>query len=150
MINFAAESYSTELLIEMTPLWARHHKEVEQIRGMTLEPNLSMYAALSAAGVLRIFTARQEKELVGYQVFTITKHPHFKDMTQATMDILYLSPAARLGWMGYHFLKFVDDEFRKEGVNLLFRGISARHDFGPVLERIGYDLVDYIFLRRLS
>lgn len=149
MIEFAAELYSDALVKEMLPLWIEHHREVRQI-AIVLDPHMEMYQALALAQVLRIYTARQGTSLVGYQVFTITTHPHFRKMKQAVMDILYLSPESRLGWMGYSFLKFVDAELKKEGVNLMFRSISARNDFSPLLERMGYQLVDLNFMRRLS
>lgn len=146
MIEFAAESYSEALVQEMMPLWIEHHGEVRQIEA-ALDPHIDMYRALAAAQVLRIYTARSESKLVGYQVFTITTHPHFKDRIQAVMDLLYLSPEARLGWMGYKFLTFVDEELRKEGVHLMFRAIAAKNDFGPLLERMGYRLADLSFMR---
>lgn len=149
MINFAAEQYSDQLMTEMKPLWVQHHNEIQQIRGAVLDPNLQMYQALASAGVLRIFTARREAGLVGYQVFTITSLPHFKEIKQAVMDILFLSPDARLGWMGYYFLKYADTELQKEGINVMFRAISARKDFGKILERMGYELCDLVFMRRI-
>lgn len=151
MINFAVELYSDALIQEMMPLWQDHHKEIQQIRGVKLEPQLLMYQCLATAGILRIYTARNETlALVGYQVFTITDHPHFKGTKQAMMDILYLSPESRLGWMGYQFMRYVDNELKLEGVHLMFRSISARHDFGTVLERLGYELVDLNFMRRVN
>lgn len=149
MIEFAAETYSQVLIEEMMPLWVKHHHEIQQIPGVELKPNFMMYQSLALANVLRIYTARNGKNLAGYQVFTVINHPHFKDKVQAVMDILYLSPESRLGWMGSMFIKFVDTELRKEGVHLTFRAISARKDFGPVLERQGYELTDLMFMKVL-
>lgn len=148
MIEFAAETYTDNLIQEMIPLWREHHNENRQITE-ALDPHLAMYQALGVAGVLRIYTARRDGLLVGYQVFTVTAHPHFKERKQAVMDILYLSQESRLGWMGYKFLKFADEEIIREGVSFMFRSIDARHDFGTMLERMGYSLADLNFMRAL-
>lgn len=150
MIEFAAELYSEQLITEMMPLWRDHHKEIPQVREASVNPNLEMYKILASAHVLRIYTARRDFTIVGYQVFTVTIHPHFRELKQAVMDLLYLSPDERLGWMGYMFMKFVDEELKKEGVHLMFRAISARHDFGTILERMGYQLCDLNFSRRIN
>src|SRR5690349_2940560 len=42
-----------------------------------LAPNWSAYKHLEDAGVLRIFTAREDGALVGYAVFLVQKHLHY-------------------------------------------------------------------------
>lgn len=133
----------------MIPLWEEHYKETASKNYGALDPDLTIYDALAAQGLLRVFTAREDLLLVGYQVFFVTHHPHHKDQIQAEQDILYLSRAQRVGLNGYQFLKFCIDELRREGVHVICQRISARNDFGRLLERLGFELEDLVYSRRL-
>lgn len=146
---FAHELYSAELVEEMLPLWKAHNDEVPGIKDIPLEPNLSVYEDMDRAGILRIFTVRDNVSLHGYQVMMVSAHPHSKNSIQAVQDILYICPAARKGMTGYRFIKWCCDQLRNEGVQVVYQYIDARNDFGHLLERIGYRLQDLSYARRL-
>jgi hypothetical protein len=52
--------------------------------------------------------------------------------------------------MGGRFIKWCDEQLRAEGVAVVYHHIKAAHNFGPMLERFGYELVDLIYSRRLN
>lgn len=144
---FDSEPYSFALASEMMPLMVEHFKETKVLDGITFNPDLQIYANLHTAGVLRIFTARISGKLVAYQVFFVMRHPHSRDSVQANQDILYVDKPYRKGWFGYRFIKYCSDKLLSDGVQVVFQRISAKHDFGPVLERMGYRLIDLTFAR---
>ena len=58
---------------------------------IALNPDWEQYALLDQAGILRVFTARDNKELVGYCVLVmISKSIHHKDHTFASTDVIYM------------------------------------------------------------
>lgn len=147
-MNFAREPYSPQLVSDMMPLWERHQEETAAYPEISLNPDIAIYERSDALGTLRVFTAREEGKLVGYQVFFVMPHPHSRQSLQANQDIVYLEPEMRRGLAGYKFLKWCSDQLLEEGCEVVFQHINARHDFGPVLQRMGYKLVDLVYGRK--
>jgi len=148
-IIFQAEPLTNRLLSEVLEYGKDHLKEVGSFKDM--EPNVweEWYGHVAASGGLRIFTARNG-QLVGYAVFFVSPHRHFRDVMQATQDLIYLAPTARRGLTGLIFLRWCDEQLRDEGVELVYQYSSDSHDIGPVLKRIGYDSVQVLWARKLS
>lgn len=148
-MQFASEDYSNDLIKEMFPLWKAHHEEIAGGHYGPLDPDLRVYERCFAVGTLRIFTVRVAGALQGYQVFMVSPHPHSKRSLQAVQDILYIAPQARRGLCGYRFIKWCGEQLKREGVKIIHQHISARHDFGRILYRLGYDLEDLVFSKNL-
>lgn len=147
---FKREHYSQELMAEMAPLWSEHHAETANKFYGPLDPHLEMYEKCDLAGVIRFFTVRHQGRLVGYQVFIVSEHLHSRDMVQATQDILYLKPEHRRGLVGYRFLKWCMNQLKEDGIAVVHQVISARNDFGKILERMGYQLEDMTYSKLLQ
>lgn len=150
MVEFARTEYSKNLIQEMLPIFADHFEQIAHYKDIKLDPDFEVYANCWNAGMLRIFTARNEGELCGYAVFFVRSNPHYKASIQATQDILFLTKAMRTGLTGFKFIKWCDDQLREDGVQAVYHHVKVARDFGKVLERIGYKLVDLIYSRRLD
>jgi len=155
-MRFALEPYSEELVREMRPLWEEHHDEIPQL-DMPLDPDLETYDLMQKSGTLRIFTARLggaadawDSMLVGYQIFFVMNHPHRRYSLEATQDILYLEPEVRKGIVGVKFIRWCDEQLKAEGVKTIFHQISAKNDFGKIFTRMGYELMDLTYARRVA
>lgn len=149
-MRFALEPYSEKLVQEMRPLWDMHHAEIPQL-GMKPDPNLTVYSQVAKNGALRIFTARigamRESVLAGYQVFFVMLHPHRRYSLEASMDMIWLDPEVRKGLVGVKFIRWGDKQLVKEGVKVIHRQISTEKDFGNILRRGGYRLMDLTYAR---
>lgn len=152
--SFALEPLSKDLFDETLPLLMAHYEEIAHFKDIPLKPDQATYAAVASVGALRVYTVRESvwKTLIGYAVFFLRQNIHYATSLQAVQDILYLAPSARGKLVGFRFIKWCDEELRKEGVQVVMHHVKAREDldFGPMLERIGYELVDRIFARRLD
>lgn len=148
-MRFQQEPYSDMLIAEMRPLWSTHDKEIPQL-GIKFDPDLKAYRQMYMQNALRIFTARIAELLVGYQVYFIGYHPHRRGSLEATQDVLYLDPEVRQGLAGYKFVKWCDRELEKSGVKAIHHPIDAQHDFGPILERMGFRLTDLTYSRKVE
>lgn len=142
---FAREAVTALLIEEIKPLLKEHHKEIPGVESVPFDPDYEMYFRLEKSGILRVFTLRDGPTLCGYQVFMVIKHPHSKDSLQANQDILYLKPAVRKGLLGYRFVKWCSEQLRNENVKVIYQHISARNDFGHLLERMGFKLQDLVY-----
>lgn len=148
-MKFKREQFSTDLFAEFLPLLTAHYKEVAHYQDIPLEPSVDGYRALADSGALRIFTARdEENDLVGYAVYFLKYNLHYQSSLQAGQDILYVRPDSR--GIGARLIKWCDEQLKAEGVQVVYQHVKAAHNFGPMLERQGYELVDLLYARRLD
>ncbi len=142
-----AREQMRDVLDEIKPLLTKHWEEIAHYQDIPLDPNWAGYAAASIAGSLRIFTVREDKVLIGYAVFFIG-NLHYKSTKIATQDILFVLPEHR-GLTGARLIKYCDEQLKAEGAQAVYHHVKKAHDFGPLLERMGYEAVDVVYGRRL-
>jgi GNAT superfamily N-acetyltransferase len=149
MHSFRREKVSEQLFEELMPLFAVHHAEVDHYKEIPLSVNTKRYLELEEAGTLRVFTARLESgQLVGYAFFFVSYPLHNAGSLQAVQDAIFIHPNHR-GQKG-SLVAWCDEQLKDEGVQVVYQHIKASHNFGPMLERLGYELVDLIYGKRLT
>lgn len=147
-MRYQREPVTHDLIEEMFPLLRLHYEEIAKFKDIPLEPDQESYIALDKAGIVRAFTARDEANtLQGYAVFFVKHNLHYKSSLQAVQDVLYVNPTSR--GFGAKFILWCDKELQREGVQAVYHHVKSEHNFGPLLERMGYELVDLIYTRRL-
>lgn len=148
-ITFNREPAET-VFSELVPLLSKHYNEIAIHCGEPLEPDWDLYRKLDEGGFLRVFTARdsfRDNELVGYSVFIVRPHQHSRQSLQAFSDLLYILPESR--GFGVEFLLYIENMLRKDGAKVIYNSVTPYCDYSPMLERMGYDLVDKVYARRL-
>ena len=148
-VAFAREPLTSALLDEALPLLRAHWAEIAHYPDIPLEVDAQTYERSEAAGIVRCFTARTAGALVGYALFFVRHAPHYASSLQAVQDVVYLAPAVR-GGTGFRFIAWCDAQLAAEGVQAVYHHVKRAHDFGPLLERQGYALVDLIYAKRLD
>ncbi len=131
---------------DIEPLLVKHWEEIARFKDMPLDPHWAGYYAAEANGVLRVFTARRDGALLGYGVF-FKGNLHYISSLIFTQDIFFVLPQNR-GLVGARLLMFCDEQLSAEGAQAVYHHVKKSHDFGPVLERMGYEAVDTIYGRR--
>jgi GNAT superfamily N-acetyltransferase len=148
MISFKKER-AQDCFEEARPLLEEHWLEIAHYKDIILDPDYEAYKASEDAGFVRCYTSRDESgKLVGYALYFVRTNPHYRTSIQASQDILFVSKNHR--GMGGRFIKWCDEQLRSEGVQVVYHHIKQAHNFGPMLERFGYELVDLIYARRLN
>lgn len=137
----------TSIYEEMRPLLQQHYDEIAHYKDIPLEPDVEGYKRIEELGNLRMFTVRDDNELIGYSIFFIKHNLHYKSSIQAIQDIVFIRKDRR--GQGREFLQWCDNELKSEGVDVVYHHVKAAHNFGPLLVRQGYELVDYIYGKRL-
>lgn len=149
-LSFAQEHFSPALWAELLPLLAEHWQEIAHYPDIPLAVEQATYDAADAAGLVRLYTARDTSgALLGYACFFVRPNPHYATSLQASQDVLFLHPSAR-GGSGARFIAWCDEQLQAEGVQAVYHHVKSAHNFGPLLERMGYQLVDLIYARRLD
>lgn len=139
MTDFAFETVA-QCRKDIVPLLQQHWEEVELHReGRPLEPDWDKYEAMDAAGKLATITVRKAGELVGYAVFFIDHHIHYKSTRMAVNDVVFLRKDCR-GIVGAKLLMTAEAllQARFPGRLHIIWHIKPHIDWSPILERLGY------------
>ena len=124
-----------------------HYREVFGRGGFN--PDWIKYDQAERAGRFRVYTARVNGQVVGYAGFFLRQCTHSKATKEAVQDSLYIAPEHR-GGAGSEFIAWCDEDLRKDNVQVVYHHVNVRHDFGNMLKRQGYELVDYVYAKRLD
>lgn len=138
-----------DIFEEIIPLTLKHWREIAPDNSIPPDPDFERYALLEDSDGLRCFTVRDDnEELVGYAVFFLYKHQHSRNVLQAVSDLIFIDPAKRGG--GHTFLKWCDEKLKEDGAKLIYYGVSTKLDFGLMLERRGYNMVNVIYSKKVD
>ena len=147
-ITYKQERLAT-VYAEMFPLLERHYFEISSDLDIPLSPDQDCYYNMENAGVLRIYTSRDlDYKIIGYAVFFVRHNPHYKTSLQAVQDVLYIDPDCR--GFGADFISWCEAQLKLEGVQKVFHHVKVKHNWGKLLERMGYDHVEHIYAKRLD
>ncbi len=139
MFTIAVEQYSAELIAEIQPLIQLHYDEIALNKEhIPLDPDWDAYQFLADSNRMLIVAAREDGVLVGYAVFFITQHIHYKSTKVANNDILYLHPDYRYGKKGIRLIKDSETACRHRGVDKILWHIKFAKDFRNIFYRLGY------------
>lgn len=148
-----ARERAPDLWDEIIPLLKEHWREIAFYQDLPLDPDVDAYNAMEEAGGLRCYTLRMCGELIGYAIYFVRRSLHYKSSLQASQDVLFILPQYRNSRYGLRLIEFADNELREEGVQVVYQHVKVTksiHDFGPLLARIGYTVMDRIHARRLD
>lgn len=149
MVAFARE-HVDDVIDEIQPLLNEHWLEIASYPDIPFNPNYDQYRLAETSGQLRIFTARSDDRLIGYAIYLVSPALHYWQSLQAKQDVLYLLPAHRNGRVGWRLIEFADESLRRDGVQVVHQHVKIAHNFGPLLERLGYTRLEYLYWRRLD
>ena len=149
-VSFAQE-FLDDVIDEIKPLLVLHWAEIavrqERIK---LNPDWPKYEALEAQGALRIFTARELGQLVGYFVTIVGPGLHYKDHLFAENDVIFLKSSHRKGLTGVKLMKFAEACLRQDGVSVLQINTKTHQAFDPILKRLGFECFERNYSKWIS
>jgi GNAT superfamily N-acetyltransferase len=150
-ISIKQENLDT-FIDEAMPLFELHYAEIAHYQDIPLDVDIDRYRAIEAAGGLRVYTARTpEGWLIGYAVFFVAPHPHYRGSIQASNDVVYIEPEFRLGRVGLALLHHCEKFLRDEGVQVFLHHVKNKHPkLGRIIEHMGYEPMDTIYVKRLD
>lgn len=137
-----------DIIDELDPLFEKHYKEIAHYQDIPKDMDIDQYDFIEKHGFLKVYTCRHVSgALVGYAIFFVKTNIHYKGSLQANQDILFIDPKHR--GFGKSFIKYCDDELTKLGVQVVYHHVKLSHNWGALLERMGYEAIETIYGRRL-
>ena len=138
------------IMDEAMPLFYEHWREISHYLDIALEPDREIYAKAAEMGMLKVFTAREDGVLIGYAAYMVRANIHYKSSIQAQQDVLFVTKEKRRGTVGMRLIAYADKCLAKMGVQVVVQHVKVAHNFGPLLERLGYEHVEHIYTKRLD
>lgn len=136
---------------DIKPLIEKHWELVALNKGaIKLNPDWEQYAKLDQSGLLRIFTARHDNQLVGYCVLVVSQSLHYKDHIFANNDVTFVLPEYREGQTGYKLIKYAEDYCKENNVSLLNINTKVHIPFDSLMTSMNYTLIERIYSKLLK
>lgn len=149
-MKLAVETLSERLIAELLPLISNHYKEISHNPDIPLRPNWEVYRQMEEIGIFKAFVARDNfGGILGYVGCLTAPALHYMDSLQTNVDVIYLDPSHRGKMLGVKMIKFMEAELEKDGVQAIHFHVKLKHDFSPMLIRMGYENVEYVSSKRL-
>lgn len=139
-----------DILRDGEALFPHHWDEIAIYRDCPLDLDHARYAALEQAGVLVSFGARDKSgQLVGYAVFILMRHLHYRTTLFAMNDAVFVAPTHRAMGLGVRLIRFAEQHLKERGVKRVTLHIKPTKDWSPMAERLGYQKDDITMSKEL-
>lgn len=145
-----AEADPAEFIHELQRLIPEHYDELCVTKDFPLMPDYEAYGRLQVAGMLRCITVRNDDELIGYAIFIVQPHLHYKSCKTAFEDIYFLKKEYRQGRTGIRLFQFAEGVLKEHGVNRIIMHTKVHLDNSKLFEYLGYKHTDKLFTKIIS
>lgn len=149
--QFARENYAT-VVEDIQRLLPLHHDEVALDKdAIPLDPDLPKYQVLDERGLIVIYTVRTEEcRLVGYAIYAVHLHLHYKTTKVAVSDLVFVEKEHRNFGAGSGLMAFVEDDLRAQGVVVMRTSTKAAHpQLAMLVQSRGHEVAEVIYTKRL-
>lgn len=129
-----------------------HYKEISFFSDFAYKfnPDIEQYKALEKHNLLFIFCAYDvDGSIIGYNIYTVSNHPHCKNQKVAIQDLFFVKPEFRKQGIGLGLIKEAEEYFGHIGVNFIIQAASVKKDFSSLLLNRGYKLLDILYIKEL-
>ena len=136
-----------DFIPEMEKIFPEHYEELCVTKEYPYEPNYEAYRNLANAGMLRTITCRADGELVGYIIFIIAPHLHYKSCITASEDVYFIKKEYRRGRVGIRLFQYAEQVLKDRGINRIILHTKVHLDNSRLFEYLGYKNSDKIFTK---
>jgi len=114
-----------------------------------LAPDYDAYRRLAEAGMLRCITVRADEEVIGYAIFIIQPHLHYRTCKTAFEDIYFIRKEYRKGKIGIRLFQYAEQVLKGIGVQRIIMHTKVHLDHSRLFEYLGYKWTDKLFTKIL-
>jgi len=155
-VIYRSEPFSS-IAGEGAQLFHKHYLEASANLNEPLNVNWDMFRKLEKAGLEVCVTARHTGRLIGYAVYILIPHMHYKHLSIADSDVFFIDPRYRRGWVGIRLFQAAEGGLAVRGV----KGVGQRvklhvepgrggRDLGVMFRYLGYKAVETNYRKRIG
>jgi GNAT superfamily N-acetyltransferase len=148
-VRYIVEDPAT-FIEELQHIIPAHYDELCVTKDFPLAPDYEAYGRMYNAGMLKCITARDDEGLIGYAIFIVQPHLHYKTCKTAFEDIYFLRKEHRLGRTGIRLFQFAEEALRADGVDRIIMHTKIHLDNSRLFEYLGYKHTDKLYTKILS
>jgi len=126
-----------------------HYEELSVTKTFPLDPDWEAYKQILDAGRLKFVTCKEDGKLIGYIIFFVMPHLHYKTCLTAFEDIYFLKKEYRKGRVGIRMFQFAEKMLKEQGVQRILYNTKVHSDNSSLFEYLGFKLVDKVFTKLL-
>jgi len=126
-----------------------HYEELSVTKEFPLDPDWDAYKSLLDINRLKFITCKDNEELIGYIIFFIAPHLHYRTCLTAFEDIYFLKKEYRKGRTGLKLFQFAEKTLKNQGINRVIYNTKVHSDNSALFEYLGYKFVDKVFTKLL-
>ncbi len=116
-----------------------------------LDVDVAVYEAMEKANSLMILTVRDDGRLIGYSVYIVRPHPHYRTTKWALSDLFWITPKKRGAGVGKRMFEAAEMELRKMGVVVMNTYHKLAHpEAGPLLESLGHEPIEMTYQKVIA
>ena len=144
------QEFLTAIRKELESLLVDHWKEIALNQDVIkLNPDWDTYEVLEQEGTLKVFTVRDDKNLIGYFAVFCRPHIHYKDHVFAYNDVVFLKAEYRKAGVGAELLRFAEKWLKEDKISVLVVNTKRHKPFDSLLENLGYNHTENIYTKLL-
>ena len=144
MISYDIEKLAS-IRKDIEPLLLLHWEEIALDKDkIHLDVDWDSYQRLEDNGNLIIITVRINSELIGYALWFVREHLHYKNTKWAYNDVIFLKKEHRSHGLGGHLIRVCEDLLKEMKVDKIQWHLKVTNNWTPVLEKMGYKLEEYV------
>lgn len=136
-------------LPDLKKLIEANYEELCVTKEFPLMPDYEAYERIAKSGNITCIVCMDGNEVVGYVIFLIQPHLHYKTCLTAFEDIYYLKPEYRKGRIGIRMFKFAEDVLRSANINRIIMHTKIHLDNSKLFEYLGYKHTDKLYTKIL-
>ena len=130
-------------------MFPAHYDELCVTKEFPLDPDYDAYRKIADSGNLVCVVCMDDNEVVGYIVFIVQPHLHYKSCLTAFEDIYYVKPEYRKGRIGIRLFQYAEKVLKSAGVNRIIMHTKIHLDNSRLFEYLEYKHSDKLYTKIL-
>lgn len=135
---------------DILPMLHDHWEEVAVYKDkQPLDPDWDWYEKATDSGICQTLVFRLGDEIVGYSIFFVKPHPHYRNHKYAVNDIVYIKPEHRKEYSAGLF-KAVEGYWKSEGVDVITYHMKVHKPWHRLMEGLEYDHQEHLYSKYIG
>ena len=149
-VEIKQTTLSRGIIEEMGPLLDAHFMDTEKDRYAGVDGDWLAYQNLQDRGMFYFYTLRVDGVLAGYVGYLLSPSLHHKAVLGALCDLIYVAPIFRGKMFASKMMRIAEKDMKELGAQEIMQSVKVAHDFGPILERLGYEMIEHVYSKRIA